>query len=88
MIGIHDVRLYNFALLDILGTFLLALISYYIPFIYKYESRYWVHVIAWFLLAILIHYLLGINTTGNYYLGISDKPTKFVDNPKFLWISS
>ena len=82
MVSIHDLRFFNFAILDILGTFVLAYITYWLC-----GGKYINHLIGFEIFAIFIHWFLGIDTTLNYYLGISNKPTMFINNPPLLWLA-
>lgn len=68
--SIHDFRFFNFAIIDIAGTFLLGYIIYrYKPFYHCSFSSIMVILIVG---AIITHYLLGIPTTLNNLLGLSD----------------
>ena len=87
--SIHDPRVLNFAILDILGTVLLAVIT---TSIHRYYSHSLTplpilllgHFCVWMLIAILVHYLLRIPTTLNYYLGLSEKPIRFSSSPRLF----
>ena len=65
--SIHSIRIFNFAILDVIGTFLIAeVFSYYtkIPLI--------ISCIIWLIIGIISHVIFKKNTTLNHYLGLSD----------------
>ena len=77
--SIHDVRFLNFAILDILGTFLVIYV------IYKYKLikvSFSTLLVLSLIFTIFIHIIFGVNTTLNYYLGLSDKPSRYKTNYK------
>lgn len=76
MIGIHDIRIFNFAIIDILGTILIA----YIAYRYKIIPSFCVSLGLFLVFAIIIHYLLGIPTTLNHILGLSGKSKRSINN--------
>lgn len=76
MIGIHDIRIFNFAIIDVLGTILIA----YIAYRYKIIQSFPISLGLFLLLAIVIHYLLNIPTTLNHILGLSGKSERSIDN--------
>ena len=82
---IHDIRFFNFALLDILATVILILV------IHKYKLirvPLSLLVLMFFILTVFVHYIFGINTTLNYKLGLSDKPTRYRGDFKIFDIVS
>ena len=58
--GFHSVRVLDFALLDIIGTFLLAFV------LHKFTRlNYLISVIIMFVVAIFLHWLFCVNTKLN-----------------------
>lgn len=74
MNSIHDPRFLNFAIIDILGTIILA----YIFSVYMKISLI-SSIIIMFLIGIISHIVFKQNTTLNYYLGLSNKPDRYKD---------
>lgn len=79
--SIHDVRFFNFAIIDIIGTILISYIVYRytrtkIPFINL--------TILFFILGVFIHYIFNIDTMVNYLLGLSNKPKRYRNNPRIF----
>lgn len=69
MQSIHDVRLFNFAIIDVIGTIVLGFLTN------KYLGiPLLVAILCMFVLGIIAHVIFKQNTTLNYYLGLSDKP--------------
>jgi len=61
--GLHNIRIFNIAIVDVLATFLVAwALSYYTG--YRYI---WV-LLALFLLGIFLHWLFCVDTTVNRWL--------------------
>jgi hypothetical protein len=85
-VGIHDIRVLNFAVLDIIGTIIIILILHH----YLKHKKYslWMLFVGIFVFAIIIHYILKIDTTLNYILGLSNKPIRYRNNYKFIDIIS
>lgn len=80
-LSIHDVRMFNFAIIDILGTFFIGYIIYRYNLLKKLHiTSFFEIMIFLFLTAIIIHYLLGISTTLNYFIGLSDRPERSTNN--------
>jgi len=82
--SIHDYRVFNFAILDILGTILGAYI------IYRYKMFSCFNIVSFssilailIVLGIFVHLVLEIPTTLNNFLGLS-KPSERSTNNK-LW---
>lgn len=86
MIGIHDIRICNFAFLDILFTVLFTIYLHLYIFKKKYSPFLITFIIIF--LFVFIHYIFRINTTLNYKLGLSKKPTRYRDNYNFIDIIS
>jgi uncharacterized membrane protein YcaP (DUF421 family) len=64
-VGFHSIRIFDFALLDILGTILIAfIISKY------YKINFVFTTIILFLVAIFMHWLFCVNTKLNTLLGL------------------
>ena len=61
--GFHSIRLFDFAILDILGTFLLAYILYLVT-----GLNYLVSTIIMFIIAIFLHWLFCVDTKLNMIL--------------------
>lgn len=67
--GFHSIRLFDFAVLDIVGTFILAyLLSLFIRMVFGYNLNYIISVIFVFCLAIFLHWLFCVNTKLNIML--------------------
>ena len=66
---LREPRIIGIAIFDLL---LAIIITAYI--FYKLGYDYKIGVLLSIPLGIIIHYLFGIDTTLNYYLGISEKP--------------
>lgn len=58
--GIHSHRIFNIAIMDVLGTFIIAIIIAYF-----FNFNYIITVIIAFLLGIILHRLFCVNTTIN-----------------------
>ena len=56
-IGFHSTRIFGFALYDILGTVVIALIVSYI-----YSIPIWKSILGIFVLGEVLHYLFGVQT--------------------------
>lgn len=72
--SIHDIRVFNIAIIDVVGTILIAVL------IYKYKivkCSFLTILFLLFILGIAVHYILGIDTTLNYKLGLSNKPARY-----------
>lgn len=73
--SIHDVRVFNFAVIDIVLTFIAVFV------VYKKFNKHRYSLLAisllFFAIAIIVHYLMGIDTTLNYFLGLSNKPVRY-----------
>lgn len=64
--GVHSYRLFNIAIIDLLLTLLAAfIISYY------YKKPIVHTTIFLLLLGVFFHWLFGVNTTINRYLGLT-----------------
>lgn len=86
MKSIHDIRVFNFAIIDIIGTFIIAYILYHYQHkFYKFNSDISFPVIFGILIlaAIFIHYLLGIPTTLNNILHLSGPSQRSTNNNIF-----
>ena len=58
--GFHSIRVFNIAILDVIGTVIIAIaIAYYAKF------NYWVTIFVAFILGIILHRLFCVNTTIN-----------------------
>lgn len=62
--GVHAVRVFDIAVVDVVLSFVLA---YIVQKIGNYQS-YWVVLICVFLVGILCHWLFCVNTTVNKFL--------------------
>jgi hypothetical protein len=67
--GVHAARIYGFALNDILGTIILALITSYL-----YDVALWKSLLAWFIAGEVLHYAFGVQTAVLTTLGIDACP--------------
>ena len=66
--GAHSTRIFGFALVDTIGTILLAILSTYLtktPFLYN--------VLAWAVIGEVLHYAFGVQTQFLTTLGITVK---------------
>jgi len=61
--GIHEIRLFDFAIVDIILTFILA---YGLTLLTGYD--YWIMLLFSFLLAIILHWLFCVDTRLNVML--------------------
>jgi len=68
--GVHSVRLYNIAIIDVLLTIIFSIIISY-----TFNMNLIITLINMFLLAIISHYLFGVKTTINNYLFYEKKST-------------
>jgi len=62
--GIHKIRIFNIAVIDVILTFLIALILYYV--INKYFSKnisFWVYFAILIVVGIILHRLFCVQTT-------------------------
>lgn len=87
--SIHDIRFFNFAVIDIIGTIIAILIIYHYRFylnLKKYSLL--VFVLGALILTIGIHYILKVDTTLNYILGLSNKPIRYKNKYKIFDIVS
>lgn len=61
--GIHSVRIFDIAILDVLGTIVVALII-----AWYFKISFWIILLLFFIFAILMHRLFCVNTTVNKFL--------------------
>ena len=67
--GLHKIRIFNLAVVDILFTFIGAyLIYYYVNKKYNKDVNYFVYLIGLFILGIIMHKIFCVQTTVNKYL--------------------
>lgn len=79
--SIHDLRVFNFAIIDIVGT---IFISYVISrYTIRYGFKFPVVLGILLLLGIILHYLMGIPTTLNNILGLSGPSLRTTSNAVF-----
>jgi hypothetical protein len=79
MNSIHDLRFLNFALVDSLMTLAIAvLISWRTRFRFRWVLPVCLGV------AVLVHWALGEPTTLNHALGLSPKPLRYREKPRFI----
>jgi|LakMenEpi03Aug12_release.lakeMendotaPanAssembly.Ray.scaffolds.fasta_scaffold1629813_1 hypothetical protein len=79
MNSIHDLRLLNVALLDLLMTVAIAaLVSWRTKFRFRWVLPVCLGV------AVLVHWALGEPTTLNHALGLSPKPLRHREKPQFI----
>lgn len=58
--GLHSIRIFNIAIIDVIGTVLLAfVISNY------FKTNLWITMISLFVIAIILHRVFCVNTTVN-----------------------
>ncbi len=63
--GIHSLRLFNVAIVDVLGTFLLAFVSSEIL-----GGRYLFHLMFWFGMGMFLHWLFCVPTSvSEWFVG-------------------
>ena len=78
---IHDLRIFNFAIIDIIGTFFIGYVIYHYKLLQKLGIvSFPVIMILLFILAIIIHAVLKIPTTLNHLLGISGPSLRSTNN--------
>lgn len=85
MVGIHDIRVFNFAILDIIGTIIIVYM------LYKYKiikASVPTIIVGTVFITIAAHVIFKVDTTLNYKLGLSNKPKRYVDNYKMFDIVS
>jgi hypothetical protein len=58
--GIHSLRLFNIAVVDVVGMVILACATSILL-----NQPMWLTTLTWLLLAILLHLIFGVNTTIN-----------------------
>lgn len=63
-------KIFNIAIFDLSATLLFA---YYLAVRFNGNKIY--YMVGALLLGIFVHWIFGINTMLNYYLGLSDVPT-------------
>ena len=56
--GVHSVRAFGVALFDVVGTVLLAILSWWLV-----GGPFWVHLLAWFALGFFLHWLFCVPTS-------------------------
>jgi len=79
MNSLHDLRLLNLAVLDLLMTVAIAvLVSWRTRFRFR-----WI-LPACLVVAVLVHWALGEPTTLNHALGLSPKPARHRENPRII----
>ena len=61
--GVHKYRIFNIAIVDVLATFLLAFIFYYLLNYFKYKIKFYLILIFLFLLGIILHRVFCVRTT-------------------------
>ena len=83
MKSIHDIRMFNFAIIDIIGTVIIAYILYHYRHKFNLDMSFPAIVGILFLIAILVHYLLGIPTTLNHILHLSGPSKRSTNNNIF-----
>ncbi len=67
--GLHEFRLFNLALIDIIFTLIFAYVFYYIlNSIYGYQINYFLVLIVLFIISIVLHRLFCVKTTVDKFL--------------------
>lgn len=66
--GVHSIRLYNIAVVDVLLTVIFSIVISY-----TFNMNIIITLINMFLLAIIMHYLFGVKTTINNYMFSKNK---------------
>lgn len=67
--GLHKIRIYDLAIVDIFLTFVFAyVIYYYVNKKYNYNVHYLVYVVTMFVIGIIMHRLFCVRTTVDNYL--------------------
>ena len=61
--GVHQYRIFNIAIVDVLATILLAGIVYYLLNYFKYKIKFYLILIFLFLLGIILHRVFCVRTT-------------------------
>ena len=59
--GVHSIRIFNIAIVDVLLTFVLAYFT-------KGRFNFWIVLAVWFLVGIIVHALFCVKTTINNFL--------------------
>jgi len=63
--GFHSTRIFGYALNDIIGTIILAIITTYV-----YKISLWKSILLWFIAGEILHYYFGVQTAVLTTLGI------------------
>lgn len=85
MSSIHDIRIFNLAAIDILGTLIIVFIIHR----YKFTKQpLCILLIAAIVISILAHIIFKVDTTLNYTLGLSNKPVRYRNDIKIFDIVS
>ena len=59
--GIHSIRIFNIAVIDVLLTVVLAYFT-------KGSCNFWIVLLCWFIIGIILHNLFCVNTTINDFI--------------------
>jgi membrane-bound ClpP family serine protease len=64
--GVHSIRIFNVAIVDVIFTILGAYaIYYYVNKTYMLNLRYWVYLVGLFVMGIILHKVFCVKTTIN-----------------------
>jgi len=67
--GVHQYRLFDVAIVDVIGTIVGAYILYLLfNGLFGFDTSYWVYLVLLFILAIVLHKLFCVKTTINKFL--------------------
>jgi hypothetical protein len=62
----HSIRFLNLSVVDVIGTFFL----FAIPTAWFFKGNVWVHFAIWLVVAEIVHYAFGVQTSVMDMLGI------------------
>jgi hypothetical protein len=82
MNSIHDLRVYNFAIVDVLGTIIIAYIVWKYTRVKQFSLS--LVILVAILFGVLAHVAFGVNTTLNNILGLSQKPDRYKNENKLF----
>jgi hypothetical protein len=81
--SIHNPRVFNFAIIDVIGTVAIAYIIWkYTPL--QRTIGFPVFCAVVFLAGIIAHRISGIDTTLGYILGLNGRPVRYRNNPPII----
>ena len=69
--NIHKLKLFNFAIIDIIGTIIIGILLYRYKIV---RCSLQITIFGLFILGIIVHIIFNIPTRLNYLLGVSKDP--------------